>query len=136
METCNKILYHFSANKFGALVSITVFQKLLFYLCSQTSYLPQVGAQTSIKTVGFDIPSSKEDSILSQSIIQEAVDRVSHSWMSTKEPIGVWGDNNFTANGILEHLNVTKDLTDYLWYMTRYTELIQKVVVLVVQIAY
>lgn len=45
---------------------------------------------------------------------------VSQSWVSFKEPIGVWDGNSFTAEGILEHLNVTKDISDYLWYVTRY----------------
>nr|AAF70821.1 beta-galactosidase [Solanum lycopersicum] len=43
----------------------------------------------------------------------------SQSWMTLKEPLGVWGDKNFTSKGILEHLNVTKDQSDYLWYLTR-----------------
>ncbi|GAA0173430.1 galactosidase [Lithospermum erythrorhizon] len=36
-----------------------------------------------------------------------------------EEPIGVWGSENITFQGVLEHLNVTKDQSDYLWYMTR-----------------
>ncbi|CAA6664073.1 unnamed protein product [Spirodela intermedia] len=36
-----------------------------------------------------------------------------------QEPIGAWEGNSFTAEGILEHLNVTKDISDYLWYVTR-----------------
>ncbi|CAA7400596.1 unnamed protein product [Spirodela intermedia] len=44
---------------------------------------------------------------------------VSNSWVSFREPIGAWEGNSFTAEGILEHLNVTKDISDYLWYVTR-----------------
>lgn len=40
--------------------------------------------------------------------------------MTVKEPINLWSENNFTIQGILEHLNVTKDSSDYLWYITRY----------------
>ncbi|KAL3506440.1 hypothetical protein ACH5RR_031822 [Cinchona calisaya] len=79
----------------------------------------KVGAQTSIKTVGFDIPFPEDGSLLPQSMIQEKVAHISQSWMTLKEPTGVWGDNNFTFQGILEHLNVTKDFSDYLWYTTR-----------------
>ncbi|PHT97818.1 Beta-galactosidase 9 [Capsicum chinense] len=39
--------------------------------------------------------------------------------MTLKEPLGVYGDKTFTSKGILEHLNVTKDQSDYLWYLTR-----------------
>ncbi|XP_062086724.1 beta-galactosidase 9-like isoform X2 [Humulus lupulus] len=38
--------------------------------------------------------------------------------MTVKEPNGVWSDDIFTVHGILEHLNVTKDYSDYLWYIS------------------
>lgn len=63
--------------------------------------------------------------MLLESGIQKVTEHISESWMSTKEPIGIWGDNNFTSQGIMEHLNATKDYTDYLWYTTRYPECIQ-----------
>ncbi|EYU31481.1 hypothetical protein MIMGU_mgv1a001399mg [Erythranthe guttata] len=47
------------------------------------------------------------------------IDYISKNWNHFKEPIGVWSDSNFTYQGILEHLNVTKDQSDYLWYTTR-----------------
>lgn len=48
------------------------------------------------------------------------ISHISKSWMTVKEPISIWSDNSFTVLGILEHLNVTKDKSDYLWLMTRY----------------
>nr|GMD74502.1 beta-galactosidase 9 [Ipomoea batatas] len=69
----------------------------------------KVGVQTSIKTIGQDVA-------FSQAMIQRKV--MAQSWMTVMEPIGVWG-KTFTYQGILEHLNVTKDLSDYLWYTTR-----------------
>ncbi|KAG0489399.1 hypothetical protein HPP92_008210 [Vanilla planifolia] len=39
--------------------------------------------------------------------------------MTFIEPIGIWNENSFTSEQILEHLNVTKDASDYLWYITR-----------------
>ncbi|KAI3791098.1 hypothetical protein L2E82_04702 [Cichorium intybus] len=78
----------------------------------------KIGAQTSIKVVDFDLEptlSAKNSALM----IQKEVPLVSDSWMTFKEPIGVWGDGNFTLKGILEHLNVTKDRSDYLWYITR-----------------
>ncbi|KAG0491081.1 hypothetical protein HPP92_007944 [Vanilla planifolia] len=44
---------------------------------------------------------------------------LSSTWMTFIEPIGIWNENSFTSEQILEHLNVTKDASDYLWYITR-----------------
>lgn len=44
---------------------------------------------------------------------------LSTTWWTFKEPVGIWGEGIFTAQGILEHLNVTKDISDYLSYTTR-----------------
>ncbi|KZV48454.1 beta-galactosidase 9-like [Dorcoceras hygrometricum] len=78
----------------------------------------KVGAQTSIKTVGDYV---KPDLIHIVPLMMTPFDiaYVSETWSYANEPIGVWGDRNFTYQGILEHLNVTKDQTDYLWYTTR-----------------
>ncbi|KAA0049141.1 beta-galactosidase 9 isoform X1 [Cucumis melo var. makuwa] len=51
---------------------------------------------------------------------QNELSIIANSWMTVKEPIGIWSDQNFTVKGILEHLNVTKDRSDYLWYLTRF----------------
>lgn len=44
---------------------------------------------------------------------------VLESWTTWKEPIEIWSESSFTVKGILEHLNVTKDHSDYLWHFTR-----------------
>lgn len=59
-------------------------------------------------------------------IFQEEVTYIANDWMTLKEPIGLWGNNNFTSRSIMEHLNVTKDKSDYLWYTTRYGTVIIK----------
>lgn len=79
----------------------------------------QVGAQTSVKTVESARPSLGSKSILQKVVRQDNVSYISKSWMALKEPIGIWGENNFTFQGLLEHLNVTKDRSDYLWHKTR-----------------
>ncbi|KAI3823094.1 hypothetical protein L1987_04520 [Smallanthus sonchifolius] len=79
----------------------------------------KVGAQTSIKMVDFEPTSSEKSSGPGHLMTRTELPLVSESWMTVKEPIGAWGDDNFTVQGILEHLNVTKDQTDYLWYITR-----------------
>lgn len=53
-------------------------------------------------------------------MFQEEVTYIANDWMTLKEPIGLWSNNNFTSRSIMEHLNVTKDKSDYLWYTTRY----------------
>lgn len=47
--------------------------------------------------------------------------------MTLKEPLGVWGDKNFTSKGILDLLNVTKYQSDYLRHLIRYFKLITEV---------
>lgn len=87
---------------------------------SEVNYMfMQVGAQTSVKMVDLDLPLLAHFSAQKQSTIHNGVSYISKSWMTVKEPIGVWSENIFTVQGILEHLNVTKDHSDYLWYITR-----------------
>lgn len=78
----------------------------------------KVAAQTHIKTVEFVLPLSNS-SLLPQFIVQNEDSPQSTSWLIAKEPITLWSEENFTVKGILEHLNVTKDESDYLWYFTR-----------------
>lgn len=85
----------------------------------------QVGAQTSIKTVKFDLPLSSAISAPQQFISKKKNSDTMKSWMTVEEPIGIWSENNFTVRGILEHLNVTKDDSDYLWHRTRYILIIE-----------
>ncbi|KAL7209490.1 hypothetical protein ACSBR1_031099 [Camellia fascicularis] len=77
------------------------------------------GAQTSIKKTKFSSLLSTNVFVLQQLPSQDEVTYISKTWLTVKEPIGAWGEDNFTVQGILEHLNVTKDRSDYLWYTTR-----------------
>ncbi|KAF3560065.1 hypothetical protein F2Q69_00017171 [Brassica cretica] len=88
--------------------------------CRHVAYnTAKVGAQTSVKTVEPARPPLGSMSILQRVVSQDSASYISKSWMALKEPIGIWGENNFTAQGLLEHLNVTKDQSDYLWHKTR-----------------
>lgn len=40
-------------------------------------------------------------------------------WDVFREQVGIWGKSDFVMNGFVDHLNTTKDSTDYLWYTTR-----------------
>nr|XP_027105178.1 beta-galactosidase 6-like [Coffea arabica] len=42
----------------------------------------------------------------------------SSAWDWYKERVGIWGSNSFTASGLLEQINTTKDASDFLWYTT------------------
>lgn len=87
---------------------------------SEANYMfVQVAAQTSIKMVDFELPLFSNISVHQQFVVHNEVSYISKSWMTVKEPIGVWSESAFTVQGILEHLNVTKDYSDYLWYITR-----------------
>ncbi|XP_031379437.1 beta-galactosidase 9 isoform X1 [Punica granatum] len=76
----------------------------------------KVAAQTSIKST--EVPYSNLS--LGQIILmRNGHSYISKSWMSLAEPNALWSNDTFTVQGILEHLNVTKDRSDYLWYFTR-----------------
>ena len=102
---------------------LSVYQHVLFTLFyinidSFTNACLQVTSQISIKTTK-DSQNSPEISE-SGDISLRKDSYISENWASFKEPIGRWEYQSFTAEGILEHLNVTKDVSDYLWYITRY----------------
>lgn len=40
-------------------------------------------------------------------------------WEVFKEKAGIWGEADFVKNELVDHINTTKDTTDYLWYTTR-----------------
>jgi len=82
--------------------------------------LVQVGAQKSITELDSDLSLISNTSVLQKSLHQDRSSLISESWMTLSEPVGLWSPYNFTVQGILEHLNVTKDSSDYLWYFTRY----------------
>ncbi|OMO52031.1 hypothetical protein CCACVL1_29402 [Corchorus capsularis] len=42
-------------------------------------------------------------------------------WDIFVENAGIWGVADFTNNGFVDHINTTKDTTDYLWYTTSIT---------------
>ncbi|XP_058180957.1 beta-galactosidase 9 isoform X2 [Rhododendron vialii] len=109
---------HYSATVtfFGHVYTLPPWSVSILPDCRETAFnTAKVGAQTSIKTTEFSLPFSTNVSIPSQ----DKVSLISGTWVTVKEPIGAWGEDNFTVRGILEHLNVTKDRSDYLWYMTR-----------------
>ncbi|XP_057787718.1 beta-galactosidase 10 [Salvia miltiorrhiza] len=41
-------------------------------------------------------------------------------WDVFKEKAGIWDGADFTKNGLVDHINTTKDTTDYLWYTTSF----------------
>lgn len=87
-------------------------------------HVEQVGAQTSIKSVELNKPYPAKVYVPQQVMLQDKLPIISDDWVTIKEPIGVWSEEKFTAEGILEHLNVTKDSSDYLWYITRYAMIV------------
>lgn len=41
-------------------------------------------------------------------------------WDVFKENPGIWGKADFVKHGFVDHINTTKDTTDYLWHTTRF----------------
>ncbi|TVU50514.1 hypothetical protein EJB05_01887 [Eragrostis curvula] len=79
----------------------------------------RVGTQTSVFSVESGSPAYSSRQTPGVLSLVGKSPYLSSTWWTSKEPIGTWGDDNFSAEGILEHLNVTKDISDYLWYTTR-----------------
>uniref|UniRef100_A0A7N2LVH0 beta-galactosidase n=1 Tax=Quercus lobata TaxID=97700 RepID=A0A7N2LVH0_QUELO len=44
--------------------------------------------------------------------------RAPSAWSWYKEKVGIWSNNSFVESGLLEHIDTTKDTSDYLWYTT------------------
>lgn len=40
-------------------------------------------------------------------------------WQVYMEKVGLWDKPDFVLFGLEDHINITKDTTDYLWYATR-----------------
>ncbi|KAK1318251.1 Beta-galactosidase 9 [Acorus calamus] len=79
----------------------------------------KVGAQVSIKTVETETIDTSNITEFGSLLLHNEDEFVSKEWVTFEEPIGLWGENNFSAQGIIDHLNVTKDISDYLWYIIR-----------------
>ncbi|XP_047957097.1 beta-galactosidase 8-like isoform X1 [Salvia hispanica] len=56
------------------------------------------------------------DESLTRNITMHESSMSSASWSWYKEEAGVWGNSSFEASGLLEHINTTKDTSDFLWY--------------------
>ena len=105
----------------SSLMSLTLYDiyTIIFLWMLETYFVAKVGAQTSIKLVEHNLPLFSNLFSIKYLMHRNDTSHMSNSWMIIKEPIGVWSKNSFTVQGILEHLNVTKDESDYLWYSTR-----------------
>ncbi|RCV18459.1 hypothetical protein SETIT_3G302400v2 [Setaria italica] len=123
-QICSAFLANIDEHKY---VSVWIFGKSYSLPPWSVSILPdcenvafntaRVGTQTSIFTVESGSPSySSRHKRRSLPLIGGPY--LSSTWWTSKEPIGKWGEGSFAAQGILEHLNVTKDISDYLSYTT------------------
>ncbi|XP_062204504.1 beta-galactosidase 15 isoform X1 [Phragmites australis] len=123
-QICSAFLANIDEHKY---VSVWIFGKSYNLPPWSVSILPDcenvafntatVGTQTSVFTVESGSPSYSSRHKPSVLTLVGGIPYLSSTWWTSKEPIGTWG-NSFAAQGILEHLNVTKDISDYLWYST------------------
>ncbi|XP_068665550.1 beta-galactosidase 9 [Aristolochia californica] len=89
--------------------------------CKNVAFITaKVGTQTSIKTMGLGSSQYFSSSALGFLSLHKEESIISKDWMTFKDPVGEWGESSFTASALLEHLNVTKDTSDYLWCITRF----------------
>ncbi|KAL5704441.1 Beta-galactosidase 10 [Ranunculus cassubicifolius] len=55
---------------------------------------------------------------LQASKVSPSEEAKSPQWGIYVEKAGIWGESDFVRNGFVDHINTTKDTTDYLWYTT------------------
>ncbi|XP_047978303.1 beta-galactosidase 10 [Salvia hispanica] len=72
----------------------------------------KVGSQTSVVEM---IPTD-----LQPSATTPHKDFKGPQWDVFRERAGIWDAADFTKNGLVDHINTTKDTTDYLWYTTSF----------------
>lgn len=75
------------------------------------SFILQVGSQTSVVEM---IPTDLQPSVTDSSKRLKGL-----QWDVFQEKAGIWSTADFKKNGLVDHINTTKDTTDYLWYTTR-----------------
>ncbi|KAL9436863.1 hypothetical protein AB3S75_022834 [Citrus x aurantiifolia] len=111
----------FLANTDNATDTTVVFRNVSYFLPAwSVSILPdcknvafntaKVSSQTSIIEM---VPEYLQQSDSSADEGSKAL-----QWDVFKEMTGIWGEANFVKSGLVDHLNTTKDTTDYLWYTT------------------
>ncbi|XP_031251198.1 beta-galactosidase 10-like isoform X2 [Pistacia vera] len=67
----------------------------------------KVGSQTPVVEM---VPENLQPSVASSDKAPK--------WEIFKEKAGLWGEADFVKNNFVDHINATKDTTDYLWYTT------------------
>ena len=60
---------------------------------------------------------------LQPSLVPSNKDLKGLQWETFVEKAGIWGEADFVKNGFVDHINTTKDTTDYLWYTVRLVSL-------------
>ncbi|CAN1802615.1 Beta-galactosidase 10 [Linum perenne] len=58
---------------------------------------------------------------LRPSVQSSKKDSDSPNWEVFVEKAGIWGEADLVKNGLDDHINTTKDASDYLWYTTSFT---------------
>ncbi|KAJ1265263.1 hypothetical protein BS78_08G064900 [Paspalum vaginatum] len=123
-QICSAFLANIDEHKY---VSVWIFGRSYSLPPWSVSILPDcenvafntamVGTQTSVFTIesGSPIYSNRHRPRILSPL---GGPYISSTWWTSKEPIGAWGEGSFSAHGILEHLNVTRDISDYLSYTT------------------
>ncbi|RVX21488.1 Beta-galactosidase 10 [Vitis vinifera] len=103
---------------------IIVFQNVSYHVPAwSVSILPdcknvvfntaKVGSQTS------QVEMVPEE--LQPSLVPSNKDLKGLQWETFVEKAGIWGEADFVKNGFVDHINTTKDTTDYLWYTVSLT---------------
>ncbi|KAJ4747788.1 Beta-galactosidase [Rhynchospora pubera] len=93
--------------------------KLILFQNKSYSLPPwSVSILPDCKNVAFNTAKVK-----TQTSVVEMIDeklQSSEGWSVFKEKVGIWGNPDFVKSELVDHINTTKDSTDYLWYTTSF----------------
>ncbi|GJU15476.1 beta-galactosidase 10 [Tanacetum coccineum] len=106
----------FIANLDDKIDKTVKFRDVLYTLAAwSVSILPDC------KTVVFNTAKVGSQTSTIEMVSERNKDMKAVSWGIYVEKAGIWGEPDFTRNGFVDHINATKDTTDYLWHTTRLT---------------
>lgn len=90
---------------------------------SYFSFVYKINSQ--VNNMGLEYTKMKAMVRIQDSVINlESSKDFGSDWSWLIEPVGISKDNSFTNDGLLEQISTTKDVSDYLWYSTRYAIII------------
>nr|BAB86232.1 putative beta-D-galactosidase [Oryza sativa Japonica Group] len=72
------------------------------------------------KNVAFNTAKVRSQTLMMDMVPANLESSKVDGWSIFREKYGIWGNIDLVRNGFVDHINTTKDSTDYLWYTTSF----------------